>query len=696
MSSVPPQPPSPARATPVAAEHDVLPPGTRFGEFEILRVLGVGGFGIVYLAMDHSLQREVALKEYMPAALAVRGDGPQITIRSGAHSETYAIGLRSFVNEARLLARFDHPSLVKVYRFWEDNATAYMVMPYLQGRTLRDKRRELGSAPDETWLRGLLDPLLGAIEVMHREGVYHRDIAPDNILLPPGAPPVLLDFGAARRVISDRTQTLTAILKPSYAPIEQYADMTQLRQGPWTDLYAVGAVLHFALLGTPPPPATARALEDELVPLAQRHFPGMSQRFLLAIDWALAVRPADRPQSVEAMRAALDGRSPVPAGVLQRAAMVRTPSSADAAAYDTTLHLGHPGTLPTQADTAHQATMPMQPTLPMQATVPMQPTLPMQPTVPLSAMAATQPMLATRPMLATQAAAVMQAMPSGEAMVTPLAASAAVGSGQWPQPAAKAAAVPLDSEEFRAAVEHSSARKSKRFMILMAAVVVAAAVAGGLGWKFGASRPPQAAAPGPAIATPPAATALNAAPVTVAVPAVSVPAATVQQAAPATPVVAAPTQAPPSPTAGPPAAVKAPTDSSPAAPAKPSVAAVPRAQATAKPVVKPAAVAAEPAAPATYGANQPPLERQPVALAAPPERTQAQPPVAQPLPAPAPAAASAASADVAEPKNAREACGKRVLVALWQCMERECEKPRYRNQAQCAETLNNKRAREGG
>ncbi len=693
MSSVPPQPPSPARAVPVAAEHDVLPAGTRFGEFEILRVLGVGGFGIVYLAMDHSLQREVALKEYMPAALAVRGDGPQITIRSGPHSETYAIGLRSFVNEARLLARFDHPSLVKVYRFWEDNATAYMVMPYLQGRTLRDKRRELGNAPDETWLRGLLDPLLGAIEVMHREGVYHRDIAPDNILLPPGAPPVLLDFGAARRVISDRTQTLTAILKPSYAPIEQYADMTQLRQGPWTDLYAVGAVLHFALLGTPPPPATARALEDELVPLARRHFPGVSQRFLLAIDWALAVRPADRPQSVEAMRAALDGRSPVPAGVLQRAAKARTPPEAGGAAYDTTLHLGHPGMLPTQADTAHQATMPMQPTLPMH------PTVPMQPTMPMSAMAATQPMLPTRPMVPTQPmAAPAQTVPPGEAIVTPLTASTAPRASQGAQPARQAAAAaPLDPGESRAASERSPARQSKRFMILMSAVVLAAAVAGGLGWKFGASRPPQAAAPGPSLATPPAAAAaLRPAPVAVAVPAVSVPAASAPQTSPATPVVAAVMQAPSRPTDGPSAAVKAPNDSSPAAAAKPAVAAAPRTQAAAKPVVKPAVGAAEPTAPPARGANQRLLEPPPVAMVAPSERAPAQTPPAQPLPAPTPAAASAASAEAAEPKNAREACGKRVLVALWQCLERECEKPRYRYQAQCVETLTNKRSREGG
>ena len=252
------RPPPTSSAAPSGAEHDALPPGTRFGEFEILRVLGVGGFGIVYLAQDHSLEREVALKEYMPASLAARGQGPQITVRSSSFAETYAIGLRSFVNEARLLARFDHPSLVKVYRFWEDNATAYMVMPFLQGVTLRDTRRGMTHPPDEAWIRSVISPILAALDLLHREGVYHRDIAPDNILLSSGGPPVLLDFGAARRVISDRTQSLTAILKPSYAPIEQYAEMTQMRQGPWTDLYALGAVIHYLLFGVPPAPATAR------------------------------------------------------------------------------------------------------------------------------------------------------------------------------------------------------------------------------------------------------------------------------------------------------------------------------------------------------------------------------------------------------------------------------------------------------
>ena len=311
MSTLPPDS-APRSAPAVGADHDALPPGTRFGEFEIVRVLGVGGFGIVYLANDHSLEREVALKEYMPASLAARGAGPQITVRSSSFAETYAIGLRSFVNEARLLARFDHPSLVKVYRFWEDNATAYMVMPYLQGVTLRDTRRRMAHPPDEAWIRSVVSPILAALELLHREGVYHRDIAPDNILLQAEGPPILLDFGAARRVISDRTQSLTAILKPSYAPIEQYAEMTQLRQGPWTDLYALGAVIHYLLFGAPPAPATARAVQDDAEAIENRIVPGVSPRFLEAVAWMLSVRPNQRPQNGEQLRAVLDGHAQVP------------------------------------------------------------------------------------------------------------------------------------------------------------------------------------------------------------------------------------------------------------------------------------------------------------------------------------------------------------------------------------------------
>jgi serine/threonine protein kinase len=304
---------SSAAARPPASSAIALPPGTRLGEFEVLEVLGVGGFGIVYRAMDHALEREVAIKEYMPAMLAGRTETLHVSLRSQSDAETFALGLRSFVNEAKLLARFDHPALLKVYRFWEQHDTAYMAMPVYHGQTLRALRKVPGARFDEAWLRQMLVPLLGAIETLHAAGVYHRDIAPDNILIDPDGRPVLLDFGAARRVIGDRSQNLTAILKPAYAPIEQYAEASAGRQGPWTDLYALGATLYFLLTGTPPAPATARTLHDDVLPLTSDRCPGIGEGFLQAVGWMLALRPGDRPQSVAAWRAVLDGEQPAPA-----------------------------------------------------------------------------------------------------------------------------------------------------------------------------------------------------------------------------------------------------------------------------------------------------------------------------------------------------------------------------------------------
>ncbi len=285
--------------------HDALHAGTRLDEFEIVRVLGAGGFGIVYLALDHVLLRHVAVKEYMPTALAGRGQGAMVSVRSATLTRTFAAGLESFFNEARMLASFDHPSLVKVYRFWKANGTAYMVMPYYAGQTLKEARRGMSAAPDEAWLRALVEPLLGALELLHGEGVYHRDIAPDNILLLPDGRPVLLDFGSARRVIGDRTQSLTATLKPNFAPVEQYADEAGMRQGPWTDIYALGATVHYLLTGHAPPPAVMRAVRDALPVLGTRA--GATTPFLATIDWTLALAPDDRPQDVASVRQGFSG-----------------------------------------------------------------------------------------------------------------------------------------------------------------------------------------------------------------------------------------------------------------------------------------------------------------------------------------------------------------------------------------------------
>ena len=296
-------PPRVAAAGPDFAHHP-LPYGTLIEGFRITGLIGEGGFGVVYRAWDDALERHVAIKEYMPESLAVRGKASfDVSVRSERHRGTFEAGLKSFVNEARLLARFDHPALVKVLRFWEANHTAYMAMPYYEGPTLKTALDLLGGPPPEETLRDWLLPLLDALSVLHRQHYYHRDIAPDNILLT-GSGPLLLDFGAARHVISDMTKTITVVLKPGYAPIEQYGGDTF--QGPWTDLYALAGVVRYAITGKTPTPSVERVVNDTMQPLALSHAGRYSEGFLRAIDEALAVRPEARVQDVAQFRELLN------------------------------------------------------------------------------------------------------------------------------------------------------------------------------------------------------------------------------------------------------------------------------------------------------------------------------------------------------------------------------------------------------
>jgi serine/threonine protein kinase len=309
-------------------EANTLPVGFALAEFRIERVLGEGGFGIVYLALDTQLGRHVAIKEYMPASMASRNADLSVTVTSPRHRETFDLGLRSFVKEAITLARFDHPALLKVFRFWEERGTAYMVMPYLEGQTLKQVLRERPDAPPEAWLRAMLDPVLDGLEHLHAHHILHRDIAPDNIQILPNGMPLLLDFGAARQVIGDATQALTVILKPGFAPIEQYSDSAMLRQGAWTDLYALAAVCYFAISGKPPPAAAARVMHDEMPSAASIGAPRYSAGLLEFIDACLHVRPQDRPQSVAEARRFLTPRlapAPAPAPVAPPPAMAPPP-----------------------------------------------------------------------------------------------------------------------------------------------------------------------------------------------------------------------------------------------------------------------------------------------------------------------------------------------------------------------------------
>ncbi|KAF1046425.1 serine/threonine protein kinase [Xylophilus sp.] len=305
-------PPQPVHV-PAVSHIDALPPGSRLAEFEVVGLLGVGGFGMVYHAFDHSLHRAVAIKEYMPAALVGRAAGLSVTLRSSADAQPFEAGLRSFIGEARLLAQFDHPSLVKVFRFWEANGTAYMVMPLYAGTTLKQARAQLRRPPSEQWLRTVLWSALGALRVLHGAQTLHRDVSPDNIFLQDIGPPVLLDLGAARRAIGEGTRHHTAVLKVNYAPVEQYAEAaSDLRQGPWTDLYALAAVVHGLVCNEPPPPATFRVLRDRMVPFEQaaatveaEFGERYSPAFVGAVTRALSIRPEDRPQSIDAFIAAM-------------------------------------------------------------------------------------------------------------------------------------------------------------------------------------------------------------------------------------------------------------------------------------------------------------------------------------------------------------------------------------------------------
>lgn len=280
-----------------------LPVGTRIEGFEIQDVIGVGGFGIVYKALDPMLERQVALKEYLPALLAQRIPGGAVKVREARHKSTFDAGMRSFINEARLLAQFDHAALVKVYRFWEMAGTAYMVMPLYQGMNLKQYAENHAAPLAQEQLVNWLLVLTEALEVMHSQQCYHRDISPENIIIQDNNDlPILLDFGAARRAIGSVSQPFTVILKASYAPIEQYAEVPSMTQGAWTDVYALAAVAHFLMTGKTPPSSVGRLVNDSYLPLHERPELPYSPHLKWAIDRALAVQPQDRTASMSLFR----------------------------------------------------------------------------------------------------------------------------------------------------------------------------------------------------------------------------------------------------------------------------------------------------------------------------------------------------------------------------------------------------------
>ena len=281
----------------------VLPPGRMVGRYEIRSVLGQGSFGITYKARDSQLGRDVALKEYLPAALAVRTDGTTVRPRSTQAAADFTWGRDRFVAEGRTIASLhEAPGIVRVLDFLEANGTAYIVMELVRGETLADRLR---SGPlDATMVSQILTDLLLGLEQVHAAGFLHRDIKPGNILLDRRGTPTLIDFGASREAMAERTAALTAIFTPGYAAVEQ---VTTARQGPWTDIYGVAATLYHAIVGKPPPNSIDRMIEDTCIPLSQLAPAGYPRVLLAGIDAGLAVRVASRPQSIADWRALLNG-----------------------------------------------------------------------------------------------------------------------------------------------------------------------------------------------------------------------------------------------------------------------------------------------------------------------------------------------------------------------------------------------------
>jgi len=273
-----------------------LPEHYSISDYRIERVIGQGGFGITYLATDLTLMKEVAIKEYYPREFADRDS--TLTIHAAGNredKETFEWGLVRFLDEARILAKLNHPNIVSASRYFQSNGTAYLVMEYCQGKPLDQIIKEDGPLNKAEFER-ILSPLLDGLEHVHSNDFLHRDIKPANIFIRKDGSPVLLDFGAARHEMTSHSRSVTSLATAGYAPFEQYS--TNGKQGPWSDIYGLAATLYRALTGDKPQDAPDRMLEDQIVPLTVRLKGKFDFNVLDALDKAMSVRPDQRPQNI--------------------------------------------------------------------------------------------------------------------------------------------------------------------------------------------------------------------------------------------------------------------------------------------------------------------------------------------------------------------------------------------------------------
>ena len=284
--------------------NQALPEGTRLENYRIVCTLASGGFSIVYLGRDEK-EVPVVIKEYLPSSLAVRTEAGTLPKIAAADLKRFRYGLKCFFEEGRSLARLAHPNVVRVLNFFRANQTVYIVMRYENGRSLQHYIQHRTKLPDEVWVRATFAQLLNGLREVHSNKLLHLDIKPANVFLRNDGSPVLIDFGAARQVLSADRAKLPPTYTPGFAAPEQYARRGEL--GPWTDIYSVGATLYSCFARAAPLRADERLKKDTLVP-ARRAWPERYSGVLLDIvDWCLRLDPLERPQSVLALQKALLG-----------------------------------------------------------------------------------------------------------------------------------------------------------------------------------------------------------------------------------------------------------------------------------------------------------------------------------------------------------------------------------------------------
>ncbi|MCP5536132.1 MAG: protein kinase [Akkermansiaceae bacterium] len=279
---------------------NALRAGTRLDTYEIERVLGAGGFGVTYLAREVNLGKYYAVKELLPDGIAVRQAG-EATVRakSSGNQDDFEATRKYFISEARILAGMSHPAVVGVHRLMEANGTCYMVMDYVEGETLGDYlKKHGGTFRSKAEFERIFYPLMSGLDLLHSQGIIHRDIKPGNIMVQPDGSPVLLDFGAATQT-QGKTVTITQMLSAGYSPFEQYT--SRAKQGPYTDIYALGATMHKCITGEKPDDASDRVYEDRYQPLVENetYAARYGVSLLSAVDASLRMEMTERPQSVE-------------------------------------------------------------------------------------------------------------------------------------------------------------------------------------------------------------------------------------------------------------------------------------------------------------------------------------------------------------------------------------------------------------